>query len=376
MLGTYVFSVFQYYGYLWLTSPERRCGKTRALDILAWLCFHATEPTINSSGAVLYRDVGDLCKTAILDEIEDLRKDRDTFGDVIRLLNGGFQRGTTIPRMEKAGDNYQVRQYHAYSPKALAGISRLPDTVEDRAFKVTMWRKRKTDRVKRLNLREQGAAFADLRDDLYRVGLAYAGEIVKFYDRAEELDIPDELDDRARDILEPLFALAALVDADREDRALTMTNTLRGFALEQAGIRASDERQGTTGLVARALASLPIMATEPYVLTPDEGLTLLQRAGLDWVDTKKKAGGVFGGMGLHSKTHRVGGETVRGYRLDRGLVDELAARFADEPTPGVLQSVGSVTDINDKRLGPQLVLLQEAGVTDRKSGEAPLFSRE
>jgi len=298
--------------------------------------------------------VGDLCKTAILDEIEDLRgKDRETYGDLIRLLNGGFQSGTVIPRMEKAGNGYQVRHYHAYSPKALAGISRLPDTIEDRAFKITMWRKRKADTVKRLSLRRQAGGLADLRDDLYRAGLAYAEEIVRFFDKVDELDIPDGLDDRARDIFEPLFALAALVDADREDRSLTMTSALRAFALEQAGIRASDERQGTTGLVARALGTLPIPDTEPYILTPDDAVPLLQRAGLDWVETKKKAGGVLSSLGLHSKAHRVpGGEKpVRGYRLDRVLVDDLVARFADEPTPGTTQSVTSVTGTNDKGLG-------------------------
>src|SRR5438067_833505 len=38
VLGTYLYGVFYYYGYLWLNSPEKRCGKSLLLEILTRIC--------------------------------------------------------------------------------------------------------------------------------------------------------------------------------------------------------------------------------------------------------------------------------------------------------------------------------------------------
>src|SRR5439155_24478538 len=42
VLGTYIYDIFYYYGYLWLNSPRKRCGKSLLLEILAKICHNAT----------------------------------------------------------------------------------------------------------------------------------------------------------------------------------------------------------------------------------------------------------------------------------------------------------------------------------------------
>ena len=63
--------------------------------------------------------------------------------------------------------------------------------------------------------RRQTKTLARLRDDLHLVALEHASNVVAWYDCAEELPIPDQVDDRLRDILELLFAIAAAADAER-----------------------------------------------------------------------------------------------------------------------------------------------------------------
>jgi hypothetical protein len=44
IVGTYVYSIFSHYGYLFLHSETPRCGKTRAEEIASHLAFEATSP--------------------------------------------------------------------------------------------------------------------------------------------------------------------------------------------------------------------------------------------------------------------------------------------------------------------------------------------
>ena len=43
--GTYLYQAFEYFPYLVLRSPEKRCGKSRTLDLISLLGFNAHPPT-------------------------------------------------------------------------------------------------------------------------------------------------------------------------------------------------------------------------------------------------------------------------------------------------------------------------------------------
>ena len=55
ILGSSVFSVFTFFGYVWLNSPVKRCGKSLLLDILHELCLDATPRLNNASVATIFR---------------------------------------------------------------------------------------------------------------------------------------------------------------------------------------------------------------------------------------------------------------------------------------------------------------------------------
>ncbi len=184
----------------------------------------------------------------------------------------------------------------------------------------------------RFSPQRQGTELRQLRDDLYICGLAMAAEVSTSYEKSDMLDLPDRLDDRAKDIFEPLSAIAAHVDADRGDRQLTVTAAVRDFALDQAGERASEDRQETIVAVVRALASLDLTQEEGRrILTPDAALDLFRRTpGLESINTKPKAGRLLRSLGFVSQAHRLGTGVERGYAVAGAMVRDLVERFLSD----------------------------------------------
>ncbi len=179
----------------------------------------------------------------------------------------------------------------------------------------------------RFSSQRQETELRQLRDDLYICGLAMAAEVSTSYEKSDTLDLPDRLDDRAKDIFEPLFAIARVVDADRGDRQRTVTRAVRDFALDQAGERASEDGQ-EIGAVVRALAGLGLAEQKKQILTSDAALDLFRRTpGLERVDTKEKARQLLRGLGFVSKPHRNGTQVKRGYAVTGAMVRDLAERF-------------------------------------------------
>lgn len=73
LMGTHVYRIFEWYGYLWLTSPGRRAGKSRLLEIISALSYNATPVMTDPTEASLFRETASNASTQALDEVESLR---------------------------------------------------------------------------------------------------------------------------------------------------------------------------------------------------------------------------------------------------------------------------------------------------------------
>ena len=100
-------------------SPEKGCGKTTLLGVLAPLSPRSVR--IESiSPAVVFRSVDRFRPTLLLDEVDGyLRHNRD----LLHLLNAGHERNGKAARCE--GEYFEVRWFKAFCPVALAGIGSL-----------------------------------------------------------------------------------------------------------------------------------------------------------------------------------------------------------------------------------------------------------
>ena len=138
-VATHVPLAFDAFPYIALLSPVKRCGKTRAMEVLELLCAKPQRVTTVSS-ASLFRTMEDM-PTLLLDEVEALRNSRpsDTSQAVLAILNAGHRKGATVTRC--VPPDWNVQHFPVYGPKVFAAIGGLTDTLADRSIRVAMQRK-------------------------------------------------------------------------------------------------------------------------------------------------------------------------------------------------------------------------------------------
>lgn len=330
VLGTYFFKAFQYYGYLWVNSPVKRCGKSLLLDILSLLCFNATLRLVDPSPSFLFREVDRNDGTLILDEIESLGgADKEQKSELISLLNAGFQRGSQAPRMESRNREFEVVYFNAYSPKAMAGIKNIVDTLEDRSFKVGMARKKKSEAVKRFNLRSLNSHIEKIREDCFIWALRYAEDVVEVYGHESDSKFPgtESLDDRLKDILEPLLSIASIIDA-QDDKPAQITKNLIELVRDMG--RGRDDQEALSGAIPATVNVLKDMIDgidERFVSADDLFSKFQADEDLNFIQSKRGLAFFLAKLNLNRIQKRELGRIVRGYEIRRTWLEDLEKRY-------------------------------------------------
>jgi hypothetical protein len=332
IIGTYMFKVFRFYGYVWVNSPVKRCGKSLLLDILSLLCFNSTSRLVDPSPSFLFREVDCNDGSLILDEIESLGgADKEQKSELISLLNAGFQRGSQAPRMESRNREFVVTYFNAYSPKALAGIKNIVDTLEDRSFKIGMARKKKSEIVKRFNLRTLDSHIEKVREDCFLWALRYAAEVVEVYEQ-DDSKFPgtDSLDDRLRDILEPLLSIGSVIDIQADDTTMPTVKSLVDLSREFG--RGREDQEGLSGSIPAVvnLMETIIDGVEEQFISADDLFSKFQGSDdLGFIQSKRGVAFFLAKLDLHrTPPRKIEGKAVRGYIITKKWVDDLGARYA------------------------------------------------
>jgi hypothetical protein len=151
---TWVIEAFDYTPYLHISSPAKRCGKSRVFDCLKVLCAKPWA-IVSITEAVMFRKIEQEAPTLLLDEVDPIftAKNGDDGKEALRaLLNAGFERRAAVARC--VGPDHKLRDFGVFCPKALAGIGRLPDTVADRCIPIIMARRRRGEDIERFRARD------------------------------------------------------------------------------------------------------------------------------------------------------------------------------------------------------------------------------
>src|SRR5262249_27686399 len=123
---------------LLILSPERRCGKTRLLEITASL---VRNPSVlyDPTPSALFTSIELEKPTILIDEVDTLYADKKDSGSITGIINAGFQRGGTVSRVEMVPERH-IAKFNVFAPMLLAGIDRsgIPDTIEDRSIIITL----------------------------------------------------------------------------------------------------------------------------------------------------------------------------------------------------------------------------------------------
>src|SRR5262245_32324287 len=128
---------------LCIQSPEKRCGKTRNLDILACLVYRPIA-TANITPSTLFRVIDHFVPTLLIHEA-------DTFllngPDELRgLLNAGLYRSTAFVVRCQAKVRIP-KMFSVWCRKTIAVIGRLPTTLQDRCIPIAMQRRAPGERI-------------------------------------------------------------------------------------------------------------------------------------------------------------------------------------------------------------------------------------
>jgi putative DNA primase/helicase len=224
---THCFTLFDFAPYLLLKSAEKRCAKSRVMDVVAPMSGSSLVAT-HMRAETLFRALEKHHFVAFLDEAHSYIRKGEDFEAVV---NGGFQRGKPVWRC--VGDDHDPRPFDIFAPKCLAFIGDLNDTIEDRGVIQHMQRKTRDQHVRpwvrgELIEREE---LRPIRRRLNRWALDHAEEL-----RAANPEIPHALyvNDRAVDIWRPLFAIADVVGGDWPQRARHAAVMLTNRALAEA----------------------------------------------------------------------------------------------------------------------------------------------
>jgi len=210
--------------YLHISSPEKRSGKTRLLDLLE-LLVKAVWRAISPSESVLYRKIENDQPTLLLDEVDTIFSgNKDERKEPLRaLLNSGFERKAKVPRCVGQGSNYRVQEFAVFCAKAFAGIGKLPDTISDRSIRIRLNRRSSEEKIERFRKRDAENAARMICQRLARWAQQPGqGETL----RGARPEIPTELDDRQGDICEPLLAIADAAGGDWPQRCREYLVTL------------------------------------------------------------------------------------------------------------------------------------------------------
>jgi len=200
--------------YLWVTAPEKRCGKTRLLEVLALL---VARPwlTGRTSPAAMVRKIDQERPTLLLDESDAAFQGDKDYAELLRgLLNTGHKSNGKYSACVGQGANISFRDFSTFSPKAIAGIGQLPDTVADRAIPIRLQRKAGSEKVERFRERKVRPQADPLSSRLQ----LWAGRSVALLSDAEP-ELPEQMSDRAQDGAEPLLAIADAAGGEWPQRA-------------------------------------------------------------------------------------------------------------------------------------------------------------
>lgn len=212
-------------------SPEKRCGKSLALEVVSHLLPNALM-TSSISSASLFRILDkDPTKVILIDESDTVfgnKGDKEKAEALRQLLNSSFKRGVSVIRCEPP--KYEPREFQIFAPIALAGIgtSAIPETVADRAIMIEMRRMLPKERITEFESDQVEEIFSQIKIELQEFA-----DLNSYRYRSIRPDLPREsLNPRARDLWKPLYKIAECAGSEWQKKVSSASITLSAGEVE------------------------------------------------------------------------------------------------------------------------------------------------
>ena len=327
VLHAHALDAFQISPRLAITSPEMRCGKTTALDVVYSL---APRPlsTSNTSAAAIFRTIEAAQPTLLIDEADTFL----TSSEEIRgVLNSGHRRSAAYV-LRLVGDNHEPRQFSTWAAVAIALIGKLPETLQDRSILIRMRRRLPSESIAQFR--------ADRTDDLKvlaRKAARWANDNLETL-RAMDPAMPLTITNRNADNWRPLLAVADAAGGEWPARARTIAETMTdqadGDDQSLKTILLEDVRSvfGTKGVDKLPSADLVEALSE----MKDRPWPELGRAAKPI--TQNKLAGLLKDFGIRPGNVWAGSKPLKGYGL--GQFEDAFRRYLPDPSAQTARPLG------------------------------------
>jgi putative DNA primase/helicase len=219
LVMTYDIDLFDKAPYLAAQSPEKGCGKSTFLDVLAALCYRHLA-TAGITPAALFRVIEQYKPTLIIDELDSVFSKEGNGEELRGVLNAGHSKNSMSGIIRCIGDTHEPRRFSVWSAKAMASIANLPDTLQSRSIVLRLHRKLPTDKLERLRLSRLAQEIDILKAKCVR-WMMDNGEKIRTFDCD-----PAGLGNREADNWQPLYAIATAAGGDWEERVALAANAL------------------------------------------------------------------------------------------------------------------------------------------------------
>ena len=324
-----------------ITAPEKRCGKTQLLSVLARLVARAIAAS-SISPAALYRAIDAWNPTLLIDEADAFMRDNE---ELRGIINSGHTRDSAYV-IRTVGDDHIPTKFRTWGAKAIAGIGHVADTLMDRAIVLELRRKLPNEDVERLRYAEPDL-FITLRSKLARFAADYSEQV-----REARPPLPASLNDRAQDNWEPLLAIAMVAGGSWPEIGTTA-------ALKLSGTESATQAIGTE-LLADIQEVFELRGTD-RISTANLIKALCEDDEKPWSSllrgnpiTPRKLATMLKGYGICSGTIRIGPSTPKGFLL--GQFTEAFTRYLTPPEQSATTPQPSTDGhlrVADKKVLPQ-----------------------
>lgn len=260
-VATYLWSRFSAFPYLVITSATKRSGKTLVSELAGFAASRARNIT-GATPPSVFRMIRDEQATLIMDEAERMSSENASL--MRELLNSGYRRGQTIPRVGKGGEN---EYWPSYCPKVFVLIGDVSDTLRDRSVIIIM---RRSEAPQRYQYDKAQAEGESLREKLGLLVKDIEQLVTETYATHAGLAF---LPPRDEEIWLPLFAVCAVLAPERVEE-------LQRIAVDMATEKTSAPMRYTAQ--AQKDAEESATASEYGVRLLRDLIALAQRDGVVW----------------------------------------------------------------------------------------------
>lgn len=313
IMHTYVHDAAIISPILAISSPEKRCGKTRLMALISRLV-HRSLMMSNVTTAVMFRVIERYSPTLLIDEADTFIGEDST---LIGVINSGQNRaGAYVARI--TGDQNEPQLFSTWSPKAISLIKNLPPTIEDRSVVITMKRKLTGEAVEQLR-----ALHTEIFHIVRRKLVRWSKDSLDRLSSADPL-IPDGLNDRQADNWTPLLAIADDVSQEFADKArkaaCVLSNSRQDYETRESRLL-RDIRSIFNGTVQRVPSEL--LCKELNAIADAPWSSYSDGRGLN----QNALARMLSPYGVKPVSIHIPGQkgSVRGYRIED--FDEVFARY-------------------------------------------------